>query len=100
MDVLSGPTDLGRLECGIANDGGTPIPGATGSGDGSFSLPLGLTATQLAAGMAEGSVTVQRVMGPATDSSPTRTTRCVTVADQEVESSPVPLPGGTRPVWR
>lgn len=96
MDVVFGSVNLGRFECSEANDGGTLIPGATGTpSDCLFSLPLTLPAAALAAEIADGSVTVQLIMGSEVTSFVPFEVDTLRVTLQYIEGEPpstVPLP--------
>jgi len=63
MDVFFDGTNLGRYECGTANDGGLLIPGAVGSTDCLFSLPIPVSAGLMASSVADGAVGVSLAMG-------------------------------------
>ena len=67
MDVDLAGTDPGRFECGVANDGGTLISGATGDDNCLFSFDLTVTQGALGAAIADGAATVTLAMGQTVD---------------------------------
>ena len=63
MDVWFGNLNLGRFECGVANDGGILIPGHIGDADCEFSFELNVARADLWPEISDGAVNVVLDMG-------------------------------------
>lgn len=98
MDVVFDGVDLGRFECGAANDGGTLIPGASDGAPNEvgnqclFSLSLSIPESTLVSAISDGIVNVDLVMGSQVAAFPLSPGNDEIAVTLDYEPAVIPLP--------